>query len=477
MNNQICSINVQKNIFIFRIFSTNIYKFSSMIEIKENKIIEMQVKSMKAYLKNWLITKRKTPEAFLSLVKDGDDLILPLTNGEPNILLDVLEENASRYKGVKIHQMLTLRDRPYIHGQFNDSLQHVSYFLSGPTRKAFLQGQCELVPNNFHEVPKILLSTLKSPKVIACASQMDEHGYFSLGTQADYAASFIGKMPFILEVNKQMPRTFGANQIHVSQIEGFIEADYPLTESGFATITDTDIKIAGFIAEQIENGSTLQAGIGAIPNAVVSQLENHRHLGIHSELISDGIVDLVEIGVIDGMYKNTHKGKIVTTFAFGSQRLYDFIDNNVGVEFLPVDVVNDPREIAKEDKMISINATTEVDFFGQCASETIGGKYYSSSGGQSDFARGAIFSKEGKGFICLHSTTKDGSISKIQPHLSAGSVVTTSKNDADRVVTEYGVAELRGKCISDRAKALIAIAHPKFREELLFEAKRLGFII
>ncbi|MFB6467170.1 acetyl-CoA hydrolase/transferase family protein [Cytobacillus sp. Hz8] len=423
------------------------------------------------------MTKRKSTDDFLSLIKDGEDIIIPLTNGEPKILLDVLEENAFRFKGVRIHQMLTLRDRAYIHGQYRGSLEHVSYFLSGATRKAFLQGQCELVPNHFHEVPKIMLATTKASRVVACASPMDEHGYFSLGTQADYAASFIGKVPFFLEVNKQMPRTFGANQIHVSQVEGFIETDYPLTESGSATVTDVDRKIAGFIAERIDNGSTLQAGIGAIPNAVISQLENHQHLGVHSELISDGIVDLVEMGVIDGMLKNTYKGKIVTTFAFGSQRLYDFINNNVGVEFLPVDIVNDPREIAKEDKMISINATTEVDFFGQCASETIGGKYYSSSGGQSDFARGALFSKEGKGFICLHSTTRDERLSKIQPNLSPGSVVTTSKNDADMIVTEYGVAELRGKCIADRAKALIAIAHPKFREELLFEAKKQGFII
>jgi acyl-CoA hydrolase len=184
----------------------------------------------------------------------------------------------------------------------------------------------------------------------------------------------------------------------------------------------------------------------------------------------------VEAGVVTGSEKKTYQGKIVTTFALGTRRLYDFLDGNPAVEFLPVEIVNDPREIAKEDKIISINATTEVDFYGQCASETIGGSYYSSSGGQADFAQGVRLAKNGKGFICLYSTAKNGTISRIRPHLSLGSVVTTSKNDVDRIVTEYGVAELRGKSIAQRTDALIKIAHPRFREELTFEAKRLGFL-
>jgi acyl-CoA hydrolase len=212
-----------------------------------------------------------------------------------------------------------------------------------------------------------------------------------------------------------------------------------------------------------------------MPNAVISLLGSHKNLGIHTELLSDGVIDLVEAGIVNGIEKKTYPGKIVATFALGTKHLYDFIHENTGVEFLPVNVVNDPREIAKEDQMISINATTEVDFFGQCASETVGGKYYSSSGGQADFARGARFAKNGKGFICLHSTAREGTISRIRPSLSPGSVVTTSKNDVDRIVTEYGVAELRGKSITQRTKALITIAHPKFREELTFEAKKHGF--
>jgi acyl-CoA hydrolase len=313
--------------------------------------------------------------------------------------------------------------------------------------------------------------------MLASASPIDEHGYFSLGTQADYVASFIGKVPFFLEVNQQMPRTFGGNQIHISQIEGFIQTDYPLHEVPTSVVTDIDRRIASYITEQIEDGSTIQSGIGAIPNAVVSLLGSHKNLGVHTELLSDGVVDLVEAGIVNGIEKKTYPGKLVATFALGTKRLYDFIHENTGVEFHPVHVVNDPREIAKEDQMISINATTEVDFYGQCASETVGGKYYSSSGGQADFAQGARFAKRGKGFLCLHSTAKDGTISRIRPSLTPGSVVTTSKNDVDRIVSEYGIAELRGKSITQRTKALINIAHPKFRNELTAEAKHLGFII
>ncbi|MEH7504725.1 acetyl-CoA hydrolase/transferase C-terminal domain-containing protein [Neobacillus drentensis] len=432
---------------------------------------------MENSFKQWLKIKKKKPEDVLSFIHDGDDLILPIANGEPRVLMDIIEENATQFQNVRIHQMHALKERSYISGRRKPSLSYVAYFLSEASRKAFLQGQCELVPNHFHEVPRLLRESTKTSLVLSCASPMDKHGYFSLGTQADYVASFIGKVPFFLEVNQQMPRTFGANQIHISQIEGYIPVDYPLHEVFPPPITDLDRRIASYITEQIEDGSTIQSGIGAIPNAVISMLNSHKNLGIHTELLSDGVVDLVEAGIVNGIEKKTYPGKIITTFALGTKRLYEFIHENTGVEFLPVELVNDPREIAKEDQMISINATTEVDFFGQCASETIGGKYYSSSGGQVDFAQGARFAKKGKGFICLHSTTTDGSISRIRPCLTAGSVVTTSKNDVDRIVTEYGVAELRGKSISQRAKELINIAHPKFREDLAYEGKSLGFII
>ena len=423
-----------------------------------------------------MMTNRLELEAFLGLIEPGTDLILPLGNGEPHRLLDMLEENYTNLQNVKVHQMLAMRERKYINGEMKGHLSHISYFLSGATRKAYWEGHVELIPNAFQEVYTLLKKTTSKPIVMAVASPMDEHGYFSLGTQADYVADFIGEVPFVLEVNKYMPRTFGENVIHSSQIEGYVENDVPLIAEKSPDITEKDRKIAEFITDDIQDGDTLQIGIGAIPNAVMSQLKDRRHLGIHTEMLTDGIVDLVNAGAVDGMHKSTRKGKIIATFAFGSQRLYDFLDNNPSVEFLPVRLVNSAFEIAKEERMVSINATTEVDLYGQCASETVGGRYYSSSGGQADFARGVRLSKYGKGYVCMHSTVKNDTISRINLHLSPGSIVTTSKNEVDNIVTEYGIARLHGKPISERAKALIGIAHPNFREQLTNEAKAFGLI-
>lgn len=422
------------------------------------------------------MTKRLDPSEFIGLIDKETDIIIPLSNGEPHGLLDVLEANYEKLDNVKVHQMLALRERDYIKGKLKGHLSHISYFLSGATRKAYWEGHVELIPNVFQEMYRLLQKTTKKPMVMAVASPMDEHGYFSLGTNADYAADFIGKVPFVLEVNRHMPRTFGANQIHISQIAGFIENDLPLTEEVAPVITEKDQKIAEYITEDIQDGDTLQIGIGAIPNAVMKMLKDRRHLGIHTEMLTDGIVDLVEAGAVDGMKKSSHKGKIIATFAFGSQRLYDFLNNNPSVEFQPVSVVNDAYEIAKEDHMVSINATTEVDLYGQCASETVAGRYYSSTGGQADFARGVRLSKYGKGYVCMHSTAKNDTISRIKLQLAPGSVVTTSKNYVDNIVTEYGIARLHGKSLSECAKALISIAHPKFREELMQEAKEFGLI-
>ncbi|WP_342560010.1 acetyl-CoA hydrolase/transferase C-terminal domain-containing protein [Psychrobacillus sp. FSL W7-1457] len=413
----------------------------------------------------------------IELIPPNADIILPLTNGEPHKLLDILEENAHDLTNVKVHQLLALKHRPYMEGAYPGKLKHVSYFLSGATRKAFHQGLVDLVPNHFHEMPRILRSSTNLSMVMAVASPMDEFGYFSLGTQADIVSEFIGTVPFILEVNEHMPRTFGQNQVHISQILGYVENNRPLLEDVAPPIGDKDLKIAEYVTDMIDNGDTLQIGIGSIPNAVVSLLKNHKHLGIHTEMFVDGIVDLVEAGAIDGTQKFTNRGKIVATFAHGSKKLYDFLNNNPSVEFLPVSVVNDPREIAKEERIVSINATTEVDLYGQCASETVAGKYYSSSGGQADFARGVRFSKKGKGFVCMTSTAKNDEISRIKLSLTPGSIVTTSKNDIDMIVTEYGVASMFGKPISKRAEQLISIAHPKFREELTFEAKKMGLLL
>jgi acyl-CoA hydrolase len=296
-----------------------------------------------------------------------------------------------------------------------------------------------------------------------------------LGTNAEYVAPLIGKVPFFLEANARMPRTGGLNQIHESQLLGWSEADRPLVEVPPIVPDDRDRAIAASIVERIGNRAALQVGIGGIPNAVLDSLVDHRDLGIHTELLSDGIVDLVDRGVVTNTHKTLRPNKVVTTFALGTQRLYDWMHDNMALELLPVDYVNDPRVVAREDNFVSINATTEVDLYGQCASETIAGRYWSSSGGQADFARGAMYSQNGQAFIVLHSTTGKGR-SRIRTRLTEGSVVTTLKNTVDHVVTEYGIAKLRGRAIADRARALIAIAHPEHRDALEAEARASGIL-
>lgn len=423
-----------------------------------------------------MTNNEKDIQQILNLIENDTDIIIPLGNGEPDLILTAIDENPYHFTSLRIHQMLELKERNYMNGVY-PHIRYISYFMNSFARKAYLNGTCELIPNHFHQMPKLLEQTAKNPLVVCQASPMDEEGYFTLGTEADYAAYFIGKVPFILQVNEHMPRTYGENRIHISQILGYIRHNAPLFEIKPSPVTDTDVKIAEYIAERIDHGSTLQVGIGGIPNAVISLLKNHRDLGIHTEMLTDGICELYKAGVITGKNKITHVGKIVATFGFGSKNLYDFMNQNDQIEMLPVNYVNDPRNIAREDHMIAINATTEIDFYGQCASETVAGKYYSSTGGQVDFGIGVQFAKNGKGFICMRSTTKNDTISRIRPVLAPGSVVTTSKNDVDYVVTEYGVTQLKGKSLSERTEALINLAHPKFRDELRFEAKRLGLLI
>ena len=424
-----------------------------------------------------LASKRVTdPAAFIDHLHPGAHVIVPIANGEPVLLLDALEANAHRLVDTTVNQMHALRDRPMMHGAYGDRLRHVSYFLSHITRPCFHEGHVDLVPNHFSEVYDLMRRRATHPYVIAAASPPDPHGNFSLGVSADYAASFIGRAPFFIEVNARMPRTSGRNQIHVSQIDGYIEADYPLLEVRPAQPSDIDRRIGGFVAERVRRGSTIQAGIGAIPNAVLADLMGHVDLGVHTELISDGLIDLIEAGVVNGVRKANNRLKVIGTFALGTQRLYDFIHDNPTIEMWSARYVNDPRVISRDIDFVSINASLAVDFLGQCASETINGSYYSSSGGQSDFARGAAYSPGGQSFIVLQSTARDGELSRIVPRLAAGDVVTTVKNTVDMVVTEYGVAELRGRTIRERTKALIAIAHPRFRGELTATAKGLRYL-
>ena len=421
-----------------------------------------------------LAAKRTTADAVLDFIEPETDIVVGAANGEPQTVIDALEAGASGLGGrVRLHQMLPTRSRPYIDGEV-PNLRHVSWFLSPVARDAFHCGACDLVPNSFSDVPRLLRTAIRPSLVVACVSPPDRHGYLSLGPNAEYTAALIGEVPFFVEVNAQMPRTFGANQLHVSDVVGICEADYPLAELPLPEPGDRDRRIAEFVAERVPDGATLQAGVGSVPTMVLGLLSDHKELGVHTELLGDGFVPLVECGAITGTRKATHRNKLVTTSALGGAPLFDFVGDNPGVEFWPVDYTNDPRNISREPYMTAINATLEVDFLGQCASESLGSEYWSSSGGQPDYARGAVMAEHGQAFIVLHSST--GEHSRIVPQLHPGAAVTTFKNIVDKVVTEHGVAELRGSSIAERTRRLIAIADPQFRDELTERGRELGYI-
>ncbi|MCV7192684.1 propionyl-CoA--succinate CoA transferase [Mycolicibacterium brumae] len=414
------------------------------------------------------------PEDILNFVNDGDQLVAPLALGEPPTLIKVLEDNCERFTGVRIHQMDPLAPHRYIRGECGDHLRHVGYYLGPGSRQAFWDGACDLVPNHFSEMP-LILRRVDPTLVLARAAGPDEHGYFSLGTNSDYTATFIGHVPFFLEVSPEVPFTYGSNLIHHSQLAGWTRTDAGFPDIASRAPSPTDLAIAELVADRISDGCCIQVGIGSVPDALLGALHNHRDLGIHTEVMADGLMNLVLSGAATGARKHHHRNKHVSTFAIGSPELLRWLDHNAAVSMSAVDWTNDPRVIAQEPNFVSINATTEVDLMGQAASETIAGRYWSSSGGQADFARGAMYSENGKAFLVLHSTTSKG-VGRIRATLTPGSVVTTLKNTVDHVVTEYGVAELRGHSLHERAKRLIAIAHPDHRDELAFEARRIGLL-
>jgi len=418
--------------------------------------------------------KLRTPEEAVRLIAPGDDIIVPLSAGEPPALLDALPAHDG-LRGNRLFQMLSLRRAV---DADPERIRLVSMFLGAGDRPGFHEGRLDLLPNHFSDLPRLLREYTSSRVIMATVSPMDEHGNFSLGTNADYTATLLGDAKrILLEVNEYMPRTYGKNQIHISQVDALVENHVPLPALPEPAITENDVRIGQRIAGEIRNGDILQIGFGAIPNAVMDFLKDHRDLGIFTEMLPDKVVDLYEAGVITNRTKPHGAGFTTTTFALGTRRLYDFMHENKSLLMLPVDETNDIRAIAAQDNIVSINATVEVDFLGQCNSETIGGRYYSSTGGQSDFAKGVRLAKGGRGIICLHSTAKDGAITKIVPTLAPGSVVSTSKNDVDMIVTEYGLAALKGRTIRERTKALIGIAHPAFREELTFQAKKMGYLL
>lgn len=408
--------------------------------------------------------KLTTPEKAVQLVEPGEEIVFPINPGEPPALLEAIPSN-ERLEGNYLHRMLPSSgplDLP------QDKLKQVSIFLSGADRKYYREGFVDFLPNHFSDIPALLLKRSAHPVIMATVSPMDEDGNFSLGTSPSYVAPLIEHAKtIILEVNENMPRTFGEkNNIHISQVDALVENTVDLPELPTPKLSEKDLSIGKTIADLVKDGDTVQIGFGSMPNAVMEYLMDKKDLGVYSEMLPDKIVDLVEKGVVTNKYNPAAPGKTISTFAIGSKRLYEFMDNNPDILMLPCDVTNSPLNIAQVDNLVSINSSVEVDFFGQCNSESVKGELYSSTGGQADFTKGVRMTKDGRGIICLYSTAKNDTISTIVPELAYGSLVSTSKNDVDTVVTEYGKAELIGKTFGERAEALINIAHPKFREEL-----------
>lgn len=406
----------------------------------------------------------------LELVPAGADVVVPIGQGEPTTVLDMLEANAEHLDRVRIHRMDPLVERPYIRGELGDHLRHVDYYLGPGSRQAYWDGTCDLVPNHFSEMPLLLAQATRRSLVVAAAAGPDAAGNFSLGTNADYVASMIGEVPFFLEVTPAMPFTRGGNVLRGDQVAGWIRTDRPLPAVRHRDPSPADRTIGALVADLVPDGACLQIGVGGTPGAVTEALTGHRDLGVHTECFASGLARLVDLGVVTGGRKRQRPGEHVTTFSVGDEALHRWLDGRDDVAFLPVEWTNDPRVVAHEPNFVSVNATTEVDLLGQAASETVAGRYWSSSGGQADFARGAMYSPGGRAFLVTHAATHDGR-SRIRAQLTPGSVVTTLKNTVDHVVTEHGVASLRGRSIAERARELIAVADPAHRDELRHEAR------
>ena len=420
-------------------------------------------------------TKRTSAAEALSQLRDGDFIIVPSGAGEPPSLLNALSEQRTRFRDIKVAQILALRKYGYFDCDTTAHVRHVALFFGGASRAAGQAGWADFIPAYFSELPQLIeRGQIASDVVFSMASPMDQHGYFSLSLGADYTMAAVQKArAVVLEVNPNVPFAHGQCHVHISQVTALVESDQPVIEVGLPKIGPVQEAIGKYVADMIDDGATLQIGYGGIPDAVVMQLAGKNDLGIHTEMIGDGILKLVESGAVTNRRKTFLPGKMVATFALGSKRLYDFMHHNPMLEMHPVNYTNDPYIAGQNDRLMAINASLQVDLLGQCGSESIAHLPYSGTGGQVDFVRAANRSRGGKAFIVLPSTAKDGTISRIVPTLAPGTHVTTGKNDVNYVVTEFGVAQLRGKSAKQRAEELINIAHPDFRAELRAAARKI----
>ena len=418
-------------------------------------------------------SKVVTAEEAISYIKSGDRVVTGHAAGEPTYLIDTLVNNYEMYENVEICHLVSVGEGKYTRPEMKGHFIFNGFFLGAGTREAVARGQANYSPGFFHEMPKLFRTELPVDVALVMVSSPDKHGFCSFGTSSDYTKPVADSAKIVIaQVNEHMPRTFGGNLIHVRDIDFIVEHAEPILEMQPAKIGILEHTIGKYCSTLIKDGDCLQMGIGSIPESVVPFLWDKKNLGLHTEMASDGIIDLMLAGIINNKKKQVEPGRSVITFVMGTRRLYDFIDDNPEISMNPVDYVNDPVIIAKNDNVVSINSCIQVDLMGQVVSESIGLKQYSGVGGQVDFVRGAAMSKGGRSIIAMLSTAAGGKVSRIVPFIDQGAAVTTSRNDVHYVITEYGIALLKGKTLKERARALIKIAHPKFRQELKEEYER-----
>jgi len=417
--------------------------------------------------------KLVTAEEAVSVIKSGDRVYISGNAATPYVVMGALASRKDELDDVELVHVLLMGEDPLSRPEMEGHFRHNSLFVGPADRKAINEGRADYIPIFLHQIPDLIYSE-QMPLDVAMLhfSPPDEHGFMSLGVEvlASKAAAEKAKI-IIAQVNEQMPRVLGDSFIHVSRVQKIVEVSEDLPQLERKPFSEVERKIGHFVAELIGDGSTLQLGIGGIPDAVLSALKGRRDLGAHTEMISDGVMEAIEAGIITGAKKTFHPYKVILTFILGSKKLYDFADNNPIFEAHPTDYTNHPFNISRNDNMVAINSAIEVDITGQVCSDSIGAYIYSGFGGQVDFIRGAAHSKGGKPVIALPSTAKNGEVSRIVPFLKKGAGVVTTRADVKYVVTEYGVAYLHGKNLQERTVALINIAHPKFRPDLIKDAK------
>ncbi len=423
-------------------------------------------------------TKLTTARKAIRSLRNGATIVHGMAVAEPPALLAAIADRAREgtLKDINIHSL-----SPQVHAaktvldvELADCIQAYSWFASGGDRRFIKVGLHYYVPNYFHQVPRLMCENLKIDLAVTTVSPMDRAGYFSFGTANDFISTVARhSKKLIVEVNENMPRVFGDSLLHISEVDAIVENHVPLLEGPIEKPKPEDDRIGQTIAEMIPNGATLQLGTGNIPNAVTRYLSNHRNLGIHTELFTSGMVDLIEKGIATGNKKTLHPRKHVFTCARGTRATYEFMNDNPSLESYPVSYTNDPAIVAKNERMISINSILEVDLQGQCNAEFLRESQFGGTGGQLDYVRGAFNSRGGKSILAFYASANNGNISRVVPRLKQGTMVTTPRMDVHYMVTEFGVVNLKGKSTCERALAIISLAHPKFRDDLLREAEEM----